>query len=181
MIATITDYNKRVEAGRKVESQIFNALRILLPKHGIKIEEPTAEEDRRSKIDAWLTTSEGKRFSLQIKYRESGDDIIFEVVKDISDWTPGRDLISVADLYLVVDREKTGRLFRTGPIKREATRLLEIAKQDLTTSPNKVIWIGSGYELRLTTDHAHGNTKLMAFFHPSKFEVIQKWNNIITT
>jgi hypothetical protein len=179
MLATIIDYEQRVKSGRHIEALILEAMRKRVEGRNVVFEEPTNQEDLYDKIDAWLINPIGKRYSVQIKYRESGDDIIFEVCKDIPSWSPGRDLLSVSQLYLFVDRDKTARLYWTAPIHADAQVLFEQAKKDLTEHPEKTQWFGEGYEMFRRPDRANGKDKLVAFFSPRRFAVIEQWNNLI--
>ena len=43
------DYDQRVDAGKRVEKKILDALRA----KGIKIEDPTSSQDMHDKIDGW--------------------------------------------------------------------------------------------------------------------------------
>lgn len=177
MLATITNYQDRIKQGKRVEHLILANMRTRNP--SIKFDEPTVNEDCNAKIDAWLVNPKGTRYSVQVKYRETGDDILFEVVKNTATWELGRDLQSVAQLYLVVNREGTARLFWTAPLKALAQKLMEQAKQDLTDNPNRVLWADKNFEMKHTTDHAHGNRKLVAFFNPRYFSVLGKWDNLL--
>ncbi len=168
MLATITDYKQRVQEGKVKEKIILDTLR----KAGIVIEDATAGEDMDDKIDGWIV-KDGQRYALQVKFRETGDDILFEVVKDLDKNIPGRDSVSKAHYYLVVDRYGTARLFLTAPIKKLAQQMIPIAKGLYHTG--KTDWKGIGWELKVTHDRAHGNTKLMAYFNPGKFDCLGEW------
>lgn len=170
--ADIQDYGLRVETGKLVEQKILTALRYA----GMKIADPTSEEDTQDKVDGWIIDETG-RHSLQIKYRETGDDILFEVMRDLDRNIPGRDSVSKAEYYLVVDRSGTGRLFLTAPIKELARQMITIAGELLNTT--KTEWHGIGWQLRITIDRANGSRKLMAFFNPNKFRCLNEWNNLI--
>ena len=173
MLATITNYDQRIAAGKVKEKVILDTLR----KHGFVIEEPTKEEDTEDKIDGWILEN-GQRNAVQVKFRESGDDIIFEVMKDLNRGTVGRDSVSKAHYYLVVDRHGTARLYLTAPIKKIAQQMIPIAQGLFGT--RKTEWKGIGWELKITTDRAHGNTKLMAYFNPGKFDCLGEWHVQLT-
>ena len=174
--ADITDYEARVAVGRKVENSILAALR----QAGVNIVVPTREEDKHQKIDAWIIDTKGDKHSLQIKYRETGDDILFELIRDFKDAAPGRDMLCEAEFYLVVNRKGTARLFYTAPIKAWATKLLELAKKELSVNPAKVSWKGlKPWEMKVTIDRGNKSRKLMAYMSPSMFESVMEWNNLI--
>ena len=179
MLATIANYDERISKGRYIESQILKNLNDRVQSRGVKFEEPTEREDIESKIDAWLINPSNKKYSVQVKYRETGDDIIFEVIKDTNRWLDGRDMLSVSQLYLFVNRQGKARLYWTDPIKTKAKELKEIAEKDLTTNPNETKWFGEGWELKKHPDHATGTDKLVAFFNPNLFPVIETWDNIL--
>lgn len=168
------DYQQRVAAGKSTEKEILDFLRA----RGMKIADPTPHEDMVDKIDGWLE-KDGKRLALQVKFREGGDDVIFEIVKDLDRGTPGRDMISKADLYIVKDRQSVIRMFSVGEIKRMAEVLLNHVSSDLKKFPQKTDW-GVGQNaianVKLTVDKAHGNRKLMAFFNPKRLTTLGEWS-----
>lgn len=173
MLANISNYNDRISAGKVVEKRIIDAFRQM----GYNIEDPTPSEDKNDKIDGWWNDKKGNRVPLQIKFRESGDDILFELVKDLDRGIPGRDIISKAALYLVVDRTGKTRLFPTKPIKEQAQKmvdiLLPVIKRDTS---GKSLWSGNGWEIRVQRDRAHGQRKLVAYFSPDLFSPVGEWN-----
>jgi len=165
MLANIHNYGDRISAGKETEAKILNALR----KMGQQISDPTPEEDKYKKIDGWWDLKGTKR-PVQVKFRETGDDILFELVKDIDRNIDGRDLISEADLYLVVNRE-----FLSKPIKEKAKEILAIVEKDRAQSPFKVNWWGTDWQVKLQIDRAHGQRKLVAYFKPELFNALATW------
>ncbi len=172
MLANIQNYGDRISAGKQVESSILNALR----QKGYKIEDPTSGEDMYDKIDGWWVDKTQKKHSLQIKFRETGDDILFELVKDLDKNVDGRDMVSKAELYLVVDRNGVTRMFNTKPIKEKATQALRVIKQDLEKNPSKTDWSGSGWSIKVQVDRAHGQRKIVGYFSPKMFTPLATWN-----
>ena len=88
---------ERVEAGKKVESAIIAKLNEI----GMKLSQPTNSEDILQKVDAWYVNKQGKRVGIQIKYRESGSDLLFEVFDTFVEFKSdknkmGRDMIGLA-------------------------------------------------------------------------------------
>jgi hypothetical protein len=171
LTADIGNYNQRIAAGKVKEKMIVDQLR----KYGVKIDDPTQQEDMYDKIDGWMYDSKGVKNSVQIKFRESGDDIIFEMVKDLDKNIPGRDMISKAQLYLVVDRTGAGKLINTDSVKKKAQELLKVVESDLEKNPNKTRWSNVGWEVKITQDRAHGQNKLMGYFNPKMFTIIHNW------
>lgn len=169
-------YNERVQAGKAREEQILNRLR----QAGMNILAATADEDMHDKIDGWIVDRMGGKRSLQVKFREGGDDILFEIVKDLDKGIMGRDMICQAEFYVIVNSRGVGRLFETAPIKKWAGKLHEMVKKDLATKPEKVNWVNTSkpwgpWEVKITVDKAHGNRKLMGYFSPGMFVTIGEW------
>jgi len=176
MNADITNYDSRIADGKAVEKKIISALR----SNGIKVEDPTAHEDMHDKIDGWFVYKDGTRHSVQIKFRESGDDILFEIIKNWDANIIGRDLVSKAEYYLIVDRNGYGRLFNTQPIKLMAEKVLHFVKETLKLNANRTTWeFANKWQAKITIDRAHGNRKLMAYFNPSTFVSVKEWANLI--
>lgn len=167
-------YTTRVQVGKSQEATIIATLRA----NGVNIQDPTENEDKFDKIDGWIIDGSTKK-SLQIKFREGGDDIIFEVVKDVDRRIDGRDLISKADYYLVVDTNGVGRLMLTTPIKQLATQIKEAIMP--VVNKGTVNWHTRNCDIKITTDKSHGNRKLMAYFKPSSFNVIKMWKFNLTS
>lgn len=171
MLADNPNYAQRIAGGKRVEAQILNGFRKL----GFKIDNPTAEEDKYDKIDGWWHGKKGKRYPVQIKFRQSGDDILFELIKDIDRKIEGRDVISKADVYLVADRQGTTRMYLTKPIKEQAKKMIALAEKDMAEDPFKTRWRGTGWEMKLQIDRAHGQRKLVAYFEPTLFNALGTW------
>jgi hypothetical protein len=166
------DYQGRVEAGKTVEKEILDVLR----KAGVVIEEPTANEDMEDKIDGWIIR-DGKRVSVQVKFREGGDDVIFEIVKDLDKGIPGRDMVSKAELYVVMDTLNVIRLFAVEQIKTMAKLVRDHVLGELRISPNRTEW-GSktACNVKITIDKRHGNRKMMAYFNPKMLKSLGEWH-----
>lgn len=166
MIADIADYRTRIQAGKVREASIIIALRGA----GMTIEVPTPGQDQQQKIDCWLVDRFGEKHTLQIKSRENGDDIIFEIIKDIHKDVPGRDMYSSTEYYFLVDSVNKGHLYLMPPIRRFAQQVLDIVMNDLSVNNTQTFWRGrNGWQARITTDRAHGNQKLMGYFSPKLF------------
>lgn len=112
----------------------------LLTQYGATLEKVEKSEDMSDKIDRWLTTAKGTRLGVQIKFRESGDDILVEIIKNLPRWEDGRDVVGIADLYLCVDRNRMGRLYQTKHIKPAATALRDLLKKDILENPQQRWW-----------------------------------------
>lgn len=172
MLANISNYEDRISAGKVVEKRIIDAFRQM----GYNIEDPTPSEDKEDKIDGWLIDKSQHRIPLQIKFRETGDDILFELVRDLDKGYPGRDLISKAALYLVVDRNGKTRMYLTKPIKERAQKIVDVLVPMIKKDSGKGLWTGNGWEIRVQHDRAHGQRKLVAYFSPDLFSPVGEWN-----
>jgi hypothetical protein len=175
MLTADMNYGDRVKTGRRVESDIIAALR----RQGLKLELPTPDEDKKQKIDAWIVDKHGVKHSLQIKYRESGDDILFEIIKDVEKNIVGRDWEGLAEYYFVLDRNNTGRLYLTAPIKAKATVVKRLVLEDLAVTPEKDSWEDYGWQAKIRPDRAHGQKKLMGYFSTRLFDAIAEWPRMI--
>lgn len=165
------DYSLRVGMGKSREAMVLNKL----TKMGYKTEPSNSTEDIRDGIDGWIVDEDG-RHSVQIKVREGGDDIIFELIKDISRKLPGRDMHSKSDYYLMVGRGGEGKLFRTEDIKAKATELFNMVMKEIDTNTLRREYSSNRWEVKATYDRATGNPKIMAFMNPRLFEVLVKFN-----
>lgn len=171
MLANVSNYGERISAGKRVEKQILDAL----CKKGYRIEDPTSSEDMHDKIDGWWLDKQGKRFPIQVKYRETGDDIIFELIQDIQTNNAGRDMKSKAVLYLVADTHLTTRMFLVKPIKEKAQEIIQSVIGDLKKNAYQNDFRGHGWEAKIRTDRAHGQKKLMAYMNPNLFTPLATW------
>lgn len=165
------NYQGRVEAGKAVEKEILAVLR----KAGIEIAEPTADEDMREKIDGWMTWL-GERVPIQVKFREGGNDVIFEIIKDIDKSVPGRDMVSKAVLYVVMDTANVIRLFAVEQIKAMAILVRDHVLGELRQFPNKTNWgSNTACNVKITVDKRHGNRKMMTYFNPRMLKSLGEW------
>lgn len=77
--------------------------------HGFNLYEADAQEDRKFKIDCHDDTSFGGPHKYQIKFRESGDDLIV-AYRDPFNWTPrGLKFFTPKDLLVEHEKDKIGR------------------------------------------------------------------------
>ena len=112
------DQATRSAAGRSIESLVMRALAEV---SGWNIEDATAQQDMHNKIDGWRVDG-GKKIPIQVKFRDSGNDIAVKV-----EWRgkPGRDMRGDAELYAVLD--KSGYVIRV----RYAQEVKDIARRML--------------------------------------------------
>jgi hypothetical protein len=150
---------QRVKAGKKMEQRIIDSMNSA----GIIVTPATAQEDMYQKIDGWL---DGQ--SLQIKYRETGNDILFEVYKDWIKGIEGRDLCGKADLYACVNLAGQGVIVRTTDIKN-------LVRAALPTVKDKGFYKAAGLDIKLRPDAYHGQLKCVAFIDWSALNIIGRF------
>jgi hypothetical protein len=167
---------RRVRDGKRREAQIANALR---EQHGLDLRRPTDSEDRYEKIDRWLVTGDGRRLAVQVKYRQTGEDLLVEVYDKWYGWDDpknkvGRDVTSPAchaSLYAVLRSDR-----RT--VVMVETRILRRLVEDMIVSARVGGWTsdygpsaktlryfqgGCRAELKVMTDPADGRPKMVAY------------------
>ena len=157
------DLNSRVKAGKKLESIIRQRLVDI----GVWVRDASDQEDMVDKIDGYINVG-GKQASVQIKQRQTGDDIIFEVFSDVSiasDEAPnGRDFIGKADWYACRDRSGNITVVPTSKLKAVASAFIKQYGRNI----NRPIRF-QGAQFRSTTDNHSGQPKLMAYFPTSDY------------
>lgn len=149
--------DQRVQYGKSIEKQIFDHL----VDCGLKLHEPSGREDMYDKIDGWWEREDGLK-PIQIKYRDTGDDILFEVMKDINRNVPGRDMIGKAIYYAVANREGTRIVVVSVD---DAKQLIEEMRDRAEREgfDNRGTYRMGGAMLRIREDPRSGQDKLMAF------------------
>jgi hypothetical protein len=150
---------QRVAAGKKMELRIIDSMNAA----GFAVTAATAQEDQYQKIDGWL---DGQ--SLQIKYRETGNDILFEVYKDWDRGIEGRDLCGKADLYACVNLAGQGVIVRTTDIKN-------MVRAALPTVRAAGSYKSGGLDIKLRPDAYHGQLKCVAFIDWSALNIIGRF------
>lgn len=193
-----TDPAKRVSLGKVREAQIADALRT---QHGLDIRDATDAQDKYRKIDRWIHL-DSKRIPLQIKFRNKGDDLLFEVYDTFRGWEfpdgltasnqrnkIGRDMQGDALLYAVLLSDgKTVKIVDTEPAKRFIWEMVKTAERDgwTTDSYTKTLRLpvanNKRAELKLQHDPGDGRPKMVAYIPPTMFEgplytvdIPQKW------
>lgn len=167
MIAHLT-FQERLVQGTSREAVIAEAWAPQLAKYGATLAKVERDEDIKRKVDRWLTTAKGTRMGVQIKYRESGDDVLVELVRNIDGWIPGRDMVGIADLYFCVDRNGTGRMYQTKHIKPDAQKIIQMFEEDIKANPHVPWWYPDApldkWSVNVGVDKGDGHTKVRAFF-----------------
>lgn len=160
------DIGQRVQYGKSIEKQIFDNL----VQCGMKLREPSVQEDKYQKIDGWWETPSGEK-PIQIKYRDTGDDILFEVLLDYDRGIPGRDMVGKAVYYAVLTR--TGGNIVMVSVA-EAKSLIQAAQDaaDQEGFDDRGNFRYNGVMLRIRPDPRTGQDKLMAYIPVSLLKQI---------
>lgn len=172
---------ERVRRGREVELHILQRLQ----ESGMRLTPPTHAEDAYAKIDAWWHTTDASggetRKGVQVKYRETGDDILFEVYKDWDRSIVGRDLAGTADYYMTVDRRGTGYLVPVKALKDKVYAALEAIERDGWTFPDRQHYVDrdAGIDIKIREDAYHGQQKCMAYVRPRSLPIVRQWRGIL--
>lgn len=168
------DINSRVKFGKGAEAKILNALR---EQHGWVIAGATNEQDMYGKIDGIVRKADQQipielPAPIQVKYRDSGDDILLEVVWKLTDpnapvesLLTGRDMVGKSTLYACANQ--AGTLIRV----RSAQEAKQIARgllEKLLASKRSVYTDGSN-QIRIVNDPRDQRTKVNAFINPNSF------------
>lgn len=175
---TSMDYQTRVSRGKGVEEKIKNAL----ADHGIAIVgSGDYQQDVIGDIDLGIDGYWNGKQSVQIKYRDTGDDVLYELIKphNISDSlmvqynkNPGRDSRSEAEYYVVLNR--TGDTIYKVPVKFLRVALQQ-AVREYGDKPLQRPWRSkAGISLNPTMDRRSGTPKVVAFIPPSLFQSVSQ-------
>ena len=161
MASNMMKVRERLERGWAMEREIREDLELLV---GPFL--PSGEtEDCEDKIDGYLRMPSGRRMAVQLKARENGSDIIVEVMRD---GEPGRDMVTMAELYIVRDMDGAIHLIRVDDVKFRIGRLMHAFKR-LGGRFDRRGWFRSRYgSLRLCRSD-RGGEKVVAFINPEMF------------
>lgn len=165
----------RVRHGLERERQIAEALRKQI---GLPIVQASEFEDKERKIDRWIAYPTG-RVALQIKYREVGEDLLFEVYDKFFGWDHphnklGRDMYGDAKEYavLLTDR-KTVVMVPTATAKIVIHDMMDKARAGFTresyTRTLDYFVNGLRLQLKVQRDPGDGRWKMVAYIPASYF------------
>jgi hypothetical protein len=166
----------RVSFGKKKEAIIIEALKNI----GWIVRPASPQEDMVRHIDAWIKkTEDSAETPVQIKYRDSGDDILMEVIKfwsgemftrPLTDMDfNGRDMSGSAVLYVVLNQARDMlRIRRISEAKDIAKKMTEMLAVDYKMMGKRNLNTRTG-TIRITPDPATGRDKVMAYINPDAF------------
>lgn len=175
------DARTRVRHGLERERQIAEALKNQV---NLTIEESTEYEDKERKIDRWLIRG-GKRIELQIKYRETGKDLLFEVYDKWFGWDDkrnkvGRDMIGDAKEYAVLLQDRqTVVIVPTQKAKKlckdmeSAARFFGFTFTNEGGSTLEYVANGCRLNLKVQRDPGDGRQKMVAYV-PTDYFISEK-------
>ncbi len=171
MLAT-HDIRTRIKTGREQESLIIQSLR----KAGFNLTPASDHDDMIRKIDCWLGQT-----PVQVKYRENGTSILFEVYDTFEDWDSprnkiGRDMKGVSEIYAV---RIGNRIFvaKTQEIKGIINLMLTVVKQygwtEVCGMTKTFKFRKNNLEifLKIQRDPSDGRTKMVAYLPPETLSV----------
>lgn len=174
-------YRARMAEGKRGEEEVAEVLRT---QFGLKIEAVTEHQDRWQKVDRIVVAPSGRRKTLQIKYREYGHDILFDVYEPFyGEGDPrtgkGRDLQSKCDLYAC--RVGTHLHLLHGSALR---RLVEQAVTfwrglGSPTEVGTTVEAPRGILLRVRQDHHSGRPKMLLFIPAAAFDAANIWTKTL--
>lgn len=164
--------NDRVRFGKGVEDKIYRNLEGC----GLKLRRATIDEDKYDKIDGWWNDGT-KEHPIQIKYRDTGDDAVFEVMRDYRRKVMGRDMIGKATFYAILSRDgQLVRIVRTSDAKEIINHMLQQTEYlgfDKTQTYRMKVPGGIAM-LRIRPDSASGQEKLMAYIPTSALPTVKE-------
>lgn len=174
------DTQVMVRNGLMRERHIADALRDQI---GLPIRNANQYEDRILKVDRWLVYPD-RRVALQIKYRENGKDLLFEVYDTFHSWDDpknklGRDMYGEAAEYAVLMQDrKTIVMVPTDLAKETIYKMVEQAKKGwsvMSVYGNTLRYHESGCELNLKQqkDPQDKRWKMVAYI-PADFFVAKE-------
>lgn len=169
------DYNTRVSRGKYAEKKMKDALQTM---HNINITGSGNEEDDiRGDVDRGIDGYWGgdRSQSVQLKYRDTGDDILFELIKPHDPFKPvaaqlstqpGRDWRGESVYYVVLSRDgRTIRKIKTADIKFILQMMLD-RMGDMTLETGQTHRF-MGIELKAQEDRRSGVKKIVAYIPPN--------------
>lgn len=163
--------DQRVNYGKGIEKQIYDSLVAC----GLKLRPATTRDDKYGKIDGWWSNG-GQEYPIQIKYRDTGDDILFEVLKDYQRGIPGRDMSGSAVYYAVLNRAGGHIVMvEVAEAKKIIEALMAAAQQSgFDERGNYRMRVGGGVsELKIRRDPQSGQSKLMAYLPVASLKSVQ--------
>jgi len=170
------DIGQRIEYGKVIEARIK---RVLEQEYGWQIADVTTREDKYEKVDGLVRQADQRvpvplPAYMQVKYRDTGDDLLLEVVwelpagaerMDIDELLTGRDMRGKAQIY--VNLNQAGNLIRVRSAE-EAKNIARMMLEQLLASGRQSLRVGSN-EIKIVKDPRDQRLKVNAFISPESF------------
>lgn len=172
-------YEQRIHDKEAQEKELWDRIKNKIP---WTVEQTTQQQDQGG-IDAIITGLKGGRpspkSSIQLKMRQSGDDVLLEVIrpwppKDLNNPWTGRDLKTNVYLYYCVDTKGLLRIFAADMLKNTAK---DLASQFIARNKNNPSIRSANFpqgEVKIVTDPSQQASytlgkvdKLVVFIRPS--------------
>jgi hypothetical protein len=160
----------RTRVGLEIQRRVIAQLRSL----GEDILEARNDDEEGRGIDFWWKMDDGEYHSVQFKYRQSGDDLLYELLYDVDTEEDGRDMKGESEFYLWIDTHGVGRLVKTDLIRQLTPEMLK-AYHD---RPYRKVIDGDGWQLWNLPERGEYNDagveriKLIAYVKPSSVDVL---------
>jgi hypothetical protein len=176
-------FRDRVNFGKDIEKKVMEAL---IHMYGWDIDPSTDSQDMHEKVDGWIMQTDDKvgilneMTPLQVKYRDTGDDLLMEVIKK---WSPdmldipcescctGRDMKGLATIYAVLDQG--GRIIRMRKVHEARTlarHLLRRLFEEHRSNPKTKCITLDKSQIRFTRDPSTRLPKVIAYLNPESFQ-----------
>lgn len=159
------DLYTRVQSGKVKEGIIINTLK----DKGFNITSATVSQDMHDKIDGWL---DGNK-PVQIKYRDTGDDILMEIIKPfapnmVNNYTfSGRDMRGKAEIYISLNLARDIIRIRDAKAIKQLAQNLTHEFIDYYQKTNLRSLTTKEGTVKFTEDPANHVGKIMAYISPN--------------
>jgi hypothetical protein len=176
-------FRDRVNFGKDIEKKVMEAL---INMYGWDIDPSTDSQDMHEKVDGWIMHTDDKMgimsemTPLQVKYRDTGNDLLMEVIKK---WSPdmldipcescctGRDMKGLATIYAVLNQD--GRIIRMRKTHEARTLTMHLLRrlfESHKSNPKKKCITLDGSQIRFTKDPSSHTSKVIAYLNPESFQ-----------
>lgn len=175
------NFDQRVAYGKNIEALIIKSL---VDNFGWQIKPASANDDMVGKIDGYILRADKRMMAhlptqntpIQVKYRDSGSDLLMEVVKPwsidmidmpIQQIMTGRDMVGRAMIYVCLD--PTGSIIRVRSAidgKKACRTMLMSFMEQLRKDPTARMYKEGGDMLRMVFDPRNNTPKINAFLNP---------------
>jgi len=180
------DYKERIQRGKATEERILNALNNN-NKFPYTIRPASREQDMYQGIDALIDSDKdgnklNNTWTVQIKERRSGNDILLEVIKpwrgDPTEMT-GRDMKNTPGLYFMIDSNKVLRIIKGDDVKRAVSESMQESTEQYNPESRNNTYDTKNGQVKIVTDpssqtnYSTGKVdKVNIFLNPNALDVV---------